>query len=587
MEYRFEDILEIRNGKNQKAVENPEGRYPIYGSGGVIGYADDYICEADTIIIGRKGSINNPIYASEPFWNVDTAFGLSVKKDFVLPRYLYYFCKRFDFEKLNKTVTIPSLTKSDLLKIKINLPVKDEQQAIIDRLMKIESIMEFRKTELDYLDVLIKARFVEMFGDRYVNDKNWNTTKLRDSVSFNNGKAHEQVVDEMGEYILVTSRAIASDFEDVRRTNVLLFPLHKNDIVMVMSDVPNGKALAKCQLIEEDDKYTLNQRICSFDNYNYNPVFLLYLLSRHPYFLSFNDGNGQTNLRKSDILECELIVPPIKLQEQFATFVVGVDKSKVVIMNIRIFVQATAKRIEVKNKMTQKEYVIEAMRRNGGYATFQQLNQMVDFSTWKTKTPQASIRQIVQVYDEFFRIRPGLWALTECKDDVLRRFDIVENDAGSDELFTHSYYQGIIVELGNMHNYTTYVPNQDKNKKFLEKKLCEITTEPELPDFTYEAIRNRAKTVDVIWFNERRMPFRFYEVEHSTNITNSLDKFYELQDFRADFYIIADESRRSQFNSLMERNIYSSIRNYVRFFNYNNLINQYSKESALMQMDRL
>lgn len=78
MEYRFEDILEIRNGKNQKAVENPEGRYPIYGSGGVIGYADDYICEADTIIIGRKGSINNPIYASEPFWNVDTAFGLSV-----------------------------------------------------------------------------------------------------------------------------------------------------------------------------------------------------------------------------------------------------------------------------------------------------------------------------------------------------------------------------------------------------------------------------------------------------------------------------------------------------------------------------
>ena len=78
-------------GKNQKAVENPEGRYPIYGSGGVIGYADDYICEADTIIIGRKGaSIINLCFRA--FWNVDTAFGLSVKKDFVLPRYLYYFC---------------------------------------------------------------------------------------------------------------------------------------------------------------------------------------------------------------------------------------------------------------------------------------------------------------------------------------------------------------------------------------------------------------------------------------------------------------------------------------------------------------
>ena len=237
--------------------------------------------------------------------------------------------------------------------------------------------------------------------------------------------------------------------------------------------------------------------------------------------------------------------------------------------------------------MTQKENVIEAMRKNGGYATFQQLNQIVDFSTWKTKTPQASVRQIVQVNDEFFRIKPGLWALTEYKEDVLRRFDIVENNARSEEIFTHSYYQGIIVELGNMHNYKTYVPNQDKNKRFLEKKLCDITTESQLPNFTYEEITKRAKTVDVIWFNERRMPYRFYEVEHSTNITNSLDKFYELQDFRADFYIIADESRKSQFNSLIERNIYSSIRDYVKFFSYDHLVNQYTKERELIQMDRL
>jgi hypothetical protein len=83
------------------------------------------------------------------------------------------------------------------------------------------------------------------------------------------------------------------------------------------------------------------------------------------------------------------------------------------------------------------------------------------------------------------------------------------------------------------------------------------------------------------------MPYRFYEVEHSTNITNSLDKFYELQDFRADFYIIADESRKSQFNSLIERNIYSSIRDYVKFFSYDHLVNQYTKESELIQMDRL
>ena len=121
MEYVFGDIHEIKNGKNQRAVENQDGLYPIYGSGGVIGHADVYICEADTVIIGRKGSINNPIYVAEPFWNVDTVFGLEAKRDLLLPRYLFYFCKKYNFEKLNKTVTIPSLTKADLLKIKIDL----------------------------------------------------------------------------------------------------------------------------------------------------------------------------------------------------------------------------------------------------------------------------------------------------------------------------------------------------------------------------------------------------------------------------------------------------------------------------------
>ena len=89
MEYIFEEVLEIKNGKNQKAVENPDGKYPIYGSGGIMGHADDYICEPDTVIIGRKGNINNPIYVDEPFWNVDTAFGLQAKKEVLNPRYLF------------------------------------------------------------------------------------------------------------------------------------------------------------------------------------------------------------------------------------------------------------------------------------------------------------------------------------------------------------------------------------------------------------------------------------------------------------------------------------------------------------------
>ena len=109
----FDDVLVIINGRNQRAVENPNGKYPIYGSGGIMGYADSYICEADTVVIGRKGSINNPIFVEEPFWNVDTAFGLAAKREILLPRYLYYFCRNFDFERLNNCLLYTSDAADD------------------------------------------------------------------------------------------------------------------------------------------------------------------------------------------------------------------------------------------------------------------------------------------------------------------------------------------------------------------------------------------------------------------------------------------------------------------------------------------
>ncbi len=234
--------------------------------------------------------------------------------------------------------------------------------------------------------------------------------------------------------------------------------------------------------------------------------------------------------------------------------------------------------------MTQKEFVIEAMRRNGGYATFRELNQLIDFSSWRTHTPFASVRRIVQENNEFFRIQPGLWALTECRDEVLRRFEIRENNPQSEDIFTHSYYQGIVVEIGNMRNYSTYVPPQDKNKLFLERKLSELTSFERIPDFTYPEILGRAKTVDAIWFNERNMPCAFYEVEHSTDIKNSLNKFYELQDFRANFFIVASSARRNQFNDVISASIYNPIRSIVRFVTYESLISQYENEQNIARV---
>lgn len=234
--------------------------------------------------------------------------------------------------------------------------------------------------------------------------------------------------------------------------------------------------------------------------------------------------------------------------------------------------------------MVQKDNVIEAVEKNGGYATLQQLYRLVDTSAWKTKTPAASIRRIVQEHpDLFFKIKPGLWALKSREQDVLKKLSIRSSDVNADEKFTHAYYQGIVVEIGNKKQYQTYVPAQDKNKKFLETRLCDLTTVQSMPDFTYDTLMKRARTIDVIWFNERKMPCGFYEVEHTTDIRNSLSKFYELQDFRADFSIIADESRRAQFNDIISASMYNPIRDLVRFVSYEKLVKQYERERIAVE----
>lgn len=128
---RFDEVLEIRNGKNQREVESKDGEYPIFGSAGnVMGYATSYICEAGTTIIGRKGNINTPIFSETKFWNVDTAFGLAAKPS-LDSKFLYYYCLSFDFSALNRGTTIPSLVKSELLGISIPLPTIAEQHRIV------------------------------------------------------------------------------------------------------------------------------------------------------------------------------------------------------------------------------------------------------------------------------------------------------------------------------------------------------------------------------------------------------------------------------------------------------------------------
>ena len=146
-------------------------------------------------------------------------------------------------------------------------------------------------------------------------------------VAFSNGKAHESCVDENGCYILVNSKFISTEGSVIKKATLQLSPLFKSQFVMVMSDLPNGKALAKCFYIEEDNIYTLNQRICSFTTRNRNiSRFLMYQINRNKYYLRYDDGINQTNLKKGEVLACPVFIPSIQEQTKIATFIHLLDK---------------------------------------------------------------------------------------------------------------------------------------------------------------------------------------------------------------------------------------------------------------------
>lgn len=221
--------------------------------------------------------------------------------------------------------------------------------------------------------------------------------------------------------------------------------------------------------------------------------------------------------------------------------------------------------------MYQYEAVEQVMRENGGYATFKYLYQhapRVEGSEWGTKTPNASIRRIVQNREQFFDIRPGLWALEDCRNELPEHVYPESASIEEQERYNHWYFQGLLAEIGNTQRADTWVPSQDKNKEFLDSTLADVRTLESIPNFGYQKLVRRASTVDVLWFNKRQMPDSLFEVEFSTDFQNSLHKFLDLQDYYANFVIVADKIRQDQFEKRIHQTGFEPIRDRVEFLNF-------------------
>ena len=152
------EVCKIICGQDYKSVKDDNGKYPIYGTGGIMGYASQYRCPANSIIIGRKGNINNPLFVNCEFWNVDTAFGV-VPNTFILePLFFFFFCKNYDFTKHDVSVTIPSLRRTDIIEINVPCPTLIFQQEFASKIEAIEKQKELIKQSIAETETLFNSR---------------------------------------------------------------------------------------------------------------------------------------------------------------------------------------------------------------------------------------------------------------------------------------------------------------------------------------------------------------------------------------------------------------------------------------------
>jgi type I restriction enzyme S subunit len=213
-------------------------------------------------------------------------------------------------------------------------PTLEEQKAIATALSDVDDLINNLEKLIAKKKAIKQGAMQQLLTPPHKGGKRlagfsgeWINKQLGELAIYKNGKAHENCVVEYGDYIIVNSKFISTDGNVAKYSNDFLCPVNANEILMVLSDVPNGKAIAKCFIVDKDNRYTLNQRICSLKPINTNHLFLYYLINRNPYFLRFDDGAKQTNLRNIDVLNCPLVIPPtIEEQDEIATIISDLEK---------------------------------------------------------------------------------------------------------------------------------------------------------------------------------------------------------------------------------------------------------------------
>ena len=321
------------------------GKYPVYGANGVIGFHSEYNHAEPTILIGCRGSCGQVTISCEKAYVNGNAMCLDGLSEEVNLQYLFYFLENYDFSKVITGTSQPQITRESLKKVLVPIKSESEQLEIVKVLNQVTDLIAFRKQQLEKLDELVKARFVELFGDPEHNEKKWDVFKLDALCSVSSSKRiYQNELSVEGVPFLRISDLV--NRMDTGSTECELYiPEERYEELKTLGLVPIAGdmlitargTLGRCYTLTENDRFYFQDGMITwlydFDK-SLTTNYLTHLFAMSGFrkqIDSLQAGSTVAYLSISMTKKLNVMLPPLELQNQFTAFVEQTDKSKLAI----------------------------------------------------------------------------------------------------------------------------------------------------------------------------------------------------------------------------------------------------------------
>lgn len=332
--FALSELATIKYGKNQKKVLSESGNVPIYGTGGLMGYATTALYDEPSVLIGRKGTIGKVKYVEHPFWTVDTLFYTIVNTDIVLPKYLYYIMSLIDLNNYNEGTTIPSLRTETLNRLEFNIPDLEEQRKILSCLNPIDEKIELNNAINNNLEqqaqAIFKSWFVdfEPFGGVIPSD--WRQGKLGDSCNCILGGTPSRNKSEYwnGSIPWINSGEV-NKFRIIKPSETITnLGLEKSATKLLPAKTTvlaiTGATLGQVSLLEIDA--CANQSVVGIipnDNLPYEYVYPL-IKQNIAELISHQTGGAQQHINKQNVENLDIVIPAYTHLMKYQNTVCGI-----------------------------------------------------------------------------------------------------------------------------------------------------------------------------------------------------------------------------------------------------------------------